>query len=85
MLSCSDANSNYLIAGGLNTVKSTNGGASWSYVDNSSYTAPNYVHADKHAGIFFPGSTTSFVVGTDGGIFKTVNGGVTGRILAMAL
>ncbi|MFN8270816.1 MAG: T9SS type A sorting domain-containing protein [Chitinophagaceae bacterium] len=75
MLSCSDANSNYLIAGGLNTVKSTNGGASWSYVDNSSYTAPNYVHADKHAGIFFPGSTTSFVVGTDGGIFKTVNGG----------
>lgn len=76
VLSCADANTDYLVAGGLNTVKSTNGGSSWTLVDNwSNYTAPNYVHADKHAAMFYPGSTTNILLGTDGGIFKTTNGG----------
>lgn len=76
MLACSGANSDYLVAGGLTTVKSINGGTSWTTVDNwSTYTAPNYAHADKHFGIFYPGSTTNILIGTDGGIFKTTNGG----------
>lgn len=73
---CSQANANYLLAGGLNTVASSDGGTTWNYVDNwSSYTAPNYVHADKHGFAFLPGSNTTAFAGTDGGIFKTSNGG----------
>lgn len=86
VLGCAGANSDYLIAGGLNTVKSTNGGSSWTTVDNwSSYTAPNYVHADKHTAIFYPGSTTDILVGTDGGIFKTTNGGTNWSDLSNGL
>lgn len=86
MLACSPANSDYLIAGGMNTVKSTNGGASWTSIDNwSTYTASNYVHADKHAGIFYPRSTTDFLVGTDGGIFRTINGGLNWKDLSNGL
>lgn len=86
MLSCSQANSNFLVAGGLNTVKSTNGGTSWVSTDNwSSYTAANYVHADKHAGIFYPGSTTDILLGTDGGIFKTADGGASWTDLSNGL
>lgn len=76
VLSCADANSDYLVAGGLNTVKSTNGGTSWSSVDVwYSFTSPNYVHADKHAAVFYPGSTSNILLGTDGGVFQTNNGG----------
>ncbi|HRH59220.1 MAG TPA: T9SS type A sorting domain-containing protein, partial [Chitinophagaceae bacterium] len=58
----------------------------WTTVDNwSSYTAPNYVHADKHTAIFYPGSTTDILVGTDGGIFKTTNGGTNWSDLSNGL
>jgi photosystem II stability/assembly factor-like uncharacterized protein len=86
VLSCAPANSNYLIAGGLNTVGSTNGGSSWQSIDNwSDYTAANYVHADKHHAIFYPSGTTNILVGTDGGIFKTMNGGNTWSDLSNGL
>jgi photosystem II stability/assembly factor-like uncharacterized protein len=85
MLGCSSANSNYLVAGGLNTVKSINGGTSWTTADNGSYLAANYVHADKHFGIFYPGSTTSILLGTDGGIFKTINSGTNWADLSNGL
>lgn len=86
VLACAGANSDYLIAGGLNTVRSINGGSSWTNADNwSDYTAANYVHADKHCAVFFPGSTKSALVGTDGGIFKTVNGGTTWSDLSNGL
>lgn len=86
VLSCAGTNSDYLIAGGLNTVKSTNGGGNWTTVDNwSNYNAPNYVHADKHNAVFYPGSTTNFIVGTDGGIFRTTNGGTNWSDLSNGL
>ncbi len=74
---CSQDDVNVLITGGLYTAKSINGGSSWSTIDIYYTGYPNYVHADKHAAIFYPGSTTSFLLGTDGGIFKTVNGGTS--------
>lgn len=85
-LGCSQADADVLIAGGLNTAKSINGGTSWTTIDNwSSYTSPNYVHADKHAAVFFPGSTTNALVGCDGGIFKTTNGGTSWTDLSNGL
>jgi photosystem II stability/assembly factor-like uncharacterized protein len=76
VLECSDANSEFLLAGGLNVAKSTNGGTSWQSASiNSPYTASNYVHADNHELEFLPGTTTTYLSGNDGGIFKTTNSG----------
>jgi hypothetical protein len=36
---------------------------------------PFYVHADKHAVVFKPGQPSIFYVATDGGVFKTIDGG----------
>ncbi len=73
---CSQDDADVLLTGGLNTARSVNGGTTWTTIDTwygNSY--PNYVHADKHAAIFYPGSTTSFLLGTDGGLFKSINSG----------
>src|SRR4030095_10144801 len=58
VLECSDANEDYLLAGGLYVAKSTNGGTSWQTISNNSCsTCSNYVHADNHELEFYPGST----------------------------
>jgi photosystem II stability/assembly factor-like uncharacterized protein len=76
VLECSDANSEYLLAGGLYVAKSTNGGTSWQTTSvYSPYTASNYVHADNHELEFLPGSTSTIFSGNDGGIFKSTNTG----------
>lgn len=36
---------------------------------------PFYVHADKHAIAFVPNQPNVFYIGTDGGVFKTIDGG----------
>jgi photosystem II stability/assembly factor-like uncharacterized protein len=68
VLTCSGADSEFLVAGGFNAVKSTNGGTSWTTIGNS-------IHVDHHAFAFVPGSTSNFYSGNDGGIFKTTNSG----------
>jgi len=79
VLSCAAANSDYVVAGGFTSVKSTDGGNSWTEIDNG------YVHVDKHAAIFYPSSTGKIILGTDGGIFKTNNGGDTWSDLSNGL
>lgn len=79
-------NANILYAGGLNTVRSSNGGTSWTNVDNwSSFTSPNYVHADKHGFGFIPGQPNTAFAATDGGIFKTTNNGANWTDLSNGL
>lgn len=39
--------------------------------------APTYSHADHHAAVFHPTNTQILYFATDGGIFRTVNGGAT--------
>jgi len=75
ILSCAAANSDYLVAGGFSTVESTDGGNSWTEIDYPFYGAPNYVHVDKHAATFYPTGTKKILLGSDGGVFKTGNGG----------
>lgn len=72
----SPTNKNLIWTGGVNVWKSTNGGSSWLleahwYGDGGQ----PYVHADIHAMEFVPGSSTTFLIGCDGGIFKTSNTG----------
>jgi len=67
---------NIVFAGGVDMFKTTNGGTSWSQITNW-YTHPSYayVHADHHAIVFHPSNANTMFVGTDGGIYKSVNSG----------
>lgn len=82
----SSANENYLIAGGIYTAISNNGGTSWQTASvNAPYTASDYVHADGHCVRFLPGSTDVIFSGNDGGIFKSVDFGTNWTDLSNGL
>ncbi|CAI8350231.1 MAG: Xyloglucanase [Owenweeksia sp. TMED14] len=68
-------NSNTIYVGGVNIWKSTNGGTSWA-INGHWYGAQGkpYVHADHHHAGFRPNSSELYV-GTDGGVYKSINGG----------
>lgn len=73
-IDASPTNSNEIIAGGVNTWKSTNGGTSWTL--NSHWTGGGgkpFVHADLHC-VKYVSGTTCFM-GHDGGISRTTNSG----------
>ncbi len=74
-IDASPTNSNEIIAGGVNTWKSTNGGSTW--VLNSHWFGGGgkpLVHADLHVVKYYSG-TTCFL-GTDGGISRSTNSGL---------
>ena len=60
-------------------VKQSNGAFSWTRLTSWYYpqTSPLYVHADQHVYTQVPGNANMFYAGTDGGIFKTSNGGAS--------
>ena len=83
-------NANTLFIGGVNTWKSTDGGASWN-ISNMWTAASSFnscgapvVHADKHCLAFQNGTSTLFE-GNDGGIYKTTDGGASWTYLANGL
>ena len=67
-------NANNVFIGGIDLLKSTNGGTSWSQISQwyggGGY---QYVHADQHAIIFKPGSSDTILFGNDGGIYVAPN------------
>ena len=65
---------NVIYTGGVNVWKSSNGGTSWSLAGHWYGGGAPYVHADIHAMAFVPG-TTRLLVGCDGGVFTTTDGG----------
>jgi hypothetical protein len=64
---------------GLDCYKSTNSGASWTRKSFWSYPPGNsqYAHADHHDLAFQPGNPNTIIAATDGGLFKSTNGGDT--------
>jgi photosystem II stability/assembly factor-like uncharacterized protein len=70
-----DVNTVYI--GGINTWKSTDGGATWNPATNWTSNSCNtpVVHADKHALAFQSGSV--LFEGNDGGIYKTTDGALS--------
>jgi len=66
-------------AGAINLFRSANGGANWTQIskwsNNASMNNLNcpYVHADQHAFVFKPGSSSTCVIGNDGGVFYSSN------------
>lgn len=71
-----------LFLGGVNTFKSTDGGFSWTpanmWTNHPVYNSCGaaVVHADKHAMVFQPGTSFLFE-GNDGGLYKSMDGGVS--------
>ena len=72
-------NENNAFIGGVDIFKTVNGGTAWSQVSqwNAGCGSLPYVHADIHAIVFKPGSSSEFLVGCDGGVFRTINGGAS--------
>ena len=70
------ANSNNIYLGGVDIMKSTNGGTSWSQLTfwDPFYGSPS-IHADHHAIVFDKNNANTLFVGCDGGIYKSTNGG----------
>lgn len=73
------ADDNTVFAGGVDIMKSTNGGTSWAQMTqwNTGCTTLPYVHADIHNIVYLPGSSLSFAVSCDGGLFYTANNGTS--------
>lgn len=69
-------NPDRVIAGGLDTWRSDNGGLSWTQISqwNLPERTPNFCHADVDVIAFEPG-LPNFWMGTDGGLFRSTNGG----------
>lgn len=73
---------NTVVIGGIDALRSTDGGltwkqvTTWSLAGTSGYNA--IVHADHHATVFAPGSSSRMVWGTDGGVYLTDNVDVAG-------
>lgn len=75
-MDASPTNANEIIAGGVNTWKSTNGGSTWAL--NTHWTGSGgrpYVHADLHYVLYVNGTTV--FLGTDGGVARTTNSGTS--------
>ena len=68
------ANSNNVVAGGLNTYRTTDGGATWTQIAQWFGTGLNYVHADHHS-LQWNGTQVLFL--TDGGLFYSNNNGAS--------
>jgi trimeric autotransporter adhesin len=78
VVSPTDANTVYI--GGVDMLKSTNGGSSWTQAtkwSNSGGCSGTNIHADHHMFVFKPGSSTEMLVGNDGGIYRTTDAAST--------
>ncbi|MDX5319733.1 MAG: PKD domain-containing protein, partial [Bacteroidota bacterium] len=70
---------NVVIAGGIDLFRSTNGGGAWTQIskwsnnNNLANLTCSEVHADQHAIVFKPGSSSTAVFGNDGGIYYTTS------------
>lgn len=87
-----DPNDSMIVyAGAINLFRSTNGGNAWTQISKWSNNANMntlscpYVHSDQHAFVFKPGSSTTCLIGCDGGVFYSNNiGSATNSSTAIA-
>ncbi len=73
-IDASPTNANEIVAGGVNTWRSTNGGSTWTLFTHwTGGGGKPYVHADLHHVYYYSGTT--IYLGHDGGISRSTNGG----------
>ncbi|GBD91672.1 hypothetical protein BMS3Abin04_02404 [bacterium BMS3Abin04] len=73
VISVDPYNSNNIYVGGVEDMKSTDGGNTWSQI--TIWFSSSSVHADHHAIVFDPNTADVVYDGNDGGIYKSTNGG----------
>ena len=73
-LAVDPANDQNVIAGGLNCYRTTNGGNTWTQISTWIGTSLSYIHADQQTAVW---NGSQVLVGSDGGIFYSSNGGAT--------
>lgn len=67
-------NREHVIIGGIDLLKSTDGGGSWTQISEwADCSSLEDVHADQHVIVFAEGSSDIMYVGNDGGIYRTGN------------
>ncbi len=67
-------NENNVFIGGIDLFKSTNGGTSWTQISEWANCNPQpNVHADQHAIVFAPGSSSIVYFGNDGGVYRSAD------------
>jgi len=75
VLAASPTDANTVYAGGMEVIKSTDGGSTWAKAsDWAGWPGSFYVHADNHDIEFLPDSGNIVFSCNDGGIFKTTDG-----------
>ena len=75
-LAADPANPDNVIVGSLNNLRSTNGGTTFSKISEWVGVTGQYVHADVH-NITWYDNGNKCLIGCDGGLFYTANGGTT--------
>ncbi len=78
MILCVDpSNPDIIYAGGLDQWRSIDGGLTWNHLSDWSLMyfggGDQYIHADQHAIAYQPGSSSTVIFSTDGGIFLSEN------------
>ncbi len=69
---------NTIFIGGIDLLRSTNGGNSWTQLTNwAGLCDYPEVHADQHSIVFAPGSSDVIYFGNDGGVYQTTTGSDT--------
>ena len=81
-ISASNTNQNEIYVGVLNIWKSSNGGNSFSQVNNWTSRNASYTHADIH---FIRDFDNGLFVGSDGGVFKSTDSGASFEDLTVGL
>lgn len=85
------ANDEHVYVGGIDSYKSTDGGANWSqytkWSNNNVMGSTNIsrVHADQHALVFNPRNANQFIMANDGGIFFAANKNSLGNSNAIGI
>jgi PKD repeat protein len=68
-------NQDVLCVGGIDVFKSVNGASTWQQISHwYGGFGFQYMHADQHAVVYQPGSSSTILFGNDGGVFRTING-----------
>lgn len=71
-----DANTAFI--GGLDILKTTNGGTSWTQLTQwATGCSVATIHADQHNIVFYPGSSNEVIVSNDGGLYYSSDKGAT--------
>ena len=67
-----------LVAGGVRLYRSVDGGASFSITgDGNILGDESAVHVDHHAAVYVPGASDELWVGSDGGVWRSLDDGLT--------